>query len=171
MQTKARTAKAVPTQTQFVVINEQQVLVNKEVQKAYNLIVDAATEQLRKFDLAKYRTYATVDHIKNEYKSNMISEHLNYFWNITLSNSKDGRSFIFIDLGGEALERFGSGLTNIFLRKAYEITQSHDNTGGIEYALRVNFKEADQHHNFFYRRVAEGENNYVSIATVDKLES
>ena len=101
----------------------------------------------------------------------MISEHLNYFWNITLSNSKDGRSFIFIDLGAEALQRFGSGLTNQFLRKAYEITQSHDNTGGIEYALRVNFQEADQLHNFFYRRVAEGENNYVSIATVDKLES
>ncbi|RZK27259.1 MAG: hypothetical protein EOO43_00110 [Flavobacterium sp.] len=171
MQARTNTAKAALPQTQFVVINEQQVLVNIEVQKAYNLIVDAATEQLRKFDLAKYRTYATVDHLKNEYKSNMISEHLNYFWNITLSNSKDGRSFIFIDLGQEALQRFGSGLTNQFLRKAYEITQSHDNTGGIEYALRVNFQEADQLHNFFYRRVAEGENNYVSIATVDKLES
>ncbi|RZK23606.1 MAG: hypothetical protein EOO43_08285 [Flavobacterium sp.] len=171
MKAQARTQKTAQPQTQFVVINEQQVLVNSEVQKAYNLIVDAAIEQLRKFDLVKYRTYATVDHLKNEYKSNMISEHLNYFWNITLSNSKEGKSYIFIDLGGEALERFGNGLTNHFLRKAYEITESNDNTVGIEYALRINFKEADQHHNFFYRRVAEGENNYVSIATVDKLES
>ena len=60
MQARTKTAKAAQPQTQFVVINEQQVLVNTEVQKAYNLIVDAATEQLRKFDLAKYRTYATV---------------------------------------------------------------------------------------------------------------
>lgn len=171
MKAQARTQKAVKPQTQFVVINEQQVLTNKEVLKAYNLIVDCATELLRRFDLPKYRTYATIDHVKNEYKSNMIVEHLNYFWNITLSNNKDGKSYIFIDLGSEALNKFGSGLTNIFLRRAYEVTQSNDNTGGIEYAMRVNFQEADQLHNFYYRRVAEGENNYVSISTVDKVES
>lgn len=95
MKAQTRTQKASQPKTQFVVINEQQVLVNQEVQKAYNLIVDAATEQLRKFDLAKYRTYATVDHVKNEYKSNMISEHLNYFWTLPYQTARtEGHSYL-----------------------------------------------------------------------------
>lgn len=81
---------------------------------------------------------------------------------------KDGKLYIFIDLGEEALQKFGSILTNNLLRECYHLTQSNDNTNGIEYSLRVNFLPAEQLMNFYYRRIVEGETGYVSIGTVEK---
>ncbi|WP_316808086.1 hypothetical protein [Pedobacter agri] len=166
MKTQAR-AKA--PKTQYVAITEDVQQVNKEVEKAYTLMVDAATNLLKRFDIAKFRTFALMDHTKNEQNTNLVKEFICYHWNITLSMSpKDGKFYIFIDLGHEAIEKFGSMLTNNLLRECYQLTQSNDNTIGIEYALRVNYLPADQLHNFYYRRIVEGETGYVSIGTVEK---
>ena len=100
----------------------------------------------------------------------MIGEYLNCFWNIKLSNNKDRRASIFMDLGAEAIQKFGLNLTRQLLRRAYEIMHSHDNTQGVDYALRVNFQQSDYLHNCFYRKIAEEETNYVSIDTVEKPE-
>ena len=100
----------------------------------------------------------------------MIGKYLNCFWNIKLSNNKYRRAFVFMDIGAEALQKFGLNLTNQLLRQAYEITHSHDNTQGVEYALRVNFQLSNQMQNIYYRHVAFGETNYVSIGTVEKLQ-
>ncbi len=155
--------------TNFVMVNSELLNTNKEVEKAYTLIVSKAKELMSKFDYNKFRMFAEMQHTKNEQNTNLIHEHLSYHWNITLSISpKDGRSFIFIDLGKESIEKFGSGLTNQLLRYSYEITHSHENTNQIEYSLRVNFQPADQLHNFYYRRIAEGETTYVSIDSVEK---
>ncbi|MGM9478838.1 hypothetical protein ACS5PU_20610 [Pedobacter sp. GSP4] len=157
------------SKTQFVPITTDIQLTNNEVEKAYTLMVDKATELLKRFDVAKFRTFALMDHTKNEQNANLVKEFLCYHWNITLSMSpKDARYFIFIYLGQEALEKFGSILTNNLLRECYQLTQSNDNTGGIEYALRVNYLPADSLHNFYYRRIVEGETGYVSIGTVEK---
>ncbi|WP_231465321.1 hypothetical protein [Pedobacter sp. Leaf132] len=168
---KAQTRVKAQTRTQFVAVTADVQTVNKEVEKAYTLIVDKAIELLKRFEVTKFRTYAMMEHTKNEQNTNLVKEYLSYFHNVTLSMSpKDGRFYIFLDCGLEALEKFGSSLTNQLLREAYSITQSNDNTTGIEYALRVNFLPAEQQHNFFYRRIAEGETDYVSINTVEKQE-
>lgn len=164
---KTQTRKK-PT-TQYVAITSEIQLTNLEVEKAYTSIVSKASQLLKKFDLPKFRTYCEMEHTKNELNANLVKEFLSYHWNVTLSmNPKDGKLYIFIDLGGEALEKFGNGLTNALLREAYQLTQSHDNTQGIEYALRVNFNPSEQLHNFYYRRIVEGETDYVSIVTVDR---
>ena len=169
---KTQTKRKTQTKTQFVAITNDVQLTNQEVEKAYTLMVQKATSLLTKFDVNKFRTYCEIGHTKNEQNTNLVKEFLCYFFNITLSMSpKDGKFYIFIDLGQEALEKFGSNLTNQLLRYCYEVTQSNDNTSGIEYAIRINFLPAEQLHNFFYRRIAEGETDYVSIFVVEQQPS
>lgn len=166
---KTQTKTKTQSKTQFVPITTDIQLTNNAVEKAYTLMVEKAINLLRRFDVAKFRTYALMDHTKNEQNTNLVKEYLSYFHNITLSMSpKDGKLYIFVDLGQEALEKFGSILTNNLLRECYCLTHSNDNTTGIEYALRVNFLPADQLHNFYYRRIVEGETGYVSIGVVEK---
>ena len=166
---KTQTKAKAQSKTQFVAITTDIQLTNGEVEKAYTLMVEKATELLKRFDVAKFRTFAMMDHTKNEQNTNLVKEFLCYHWNITLSMSpKDGRFYIFVDLGSEAIEKFGSVLTNNLLRESYWLTQSTDNTSGIEYALRVNYSPSDQLHNFYYRRIVEGETGYVSIGSVEK---
>lgn len=155
--------------TNYVLVDDELLKTNIEVEKAYTLIVGKAIDLLCHFELNKFRTYCEIEHTKNEQNTNLIKEHLSFHWNITLSLSpKNGKSYMFIDLGLESLQKFGSNLTNQLLRYAYQVTESHDNTKGIEYALRITFLPADQLHNFFYRRVAEGETEYVSLQTIEK---
>lgn len=166
---KTQTKAKAQSKTQFVPITTDIQLTNNEVEKAYTLMVEKATNLLQRFDVAKFRTYVLMDHTKNEQNTNLVKEFLSYFHNITLSMSpKDGKYYIFIDLGGEALEKFGNNLYNILLRECYQLTHSNDNTPGIEYSLRVNFVPAENLQNFFYRRIAEGETGYVSLFTVDR---
>ena len=166
---KTQTKAKAQSKTQYVAITTDVQQVNQQVEKAYTLMVDAAKELLKRFDVAKFRTYALMDHNKNEQNANLVKEFICYHWNITLSLSpKNGAFYIFIDLGEEALQKFGSTLTNNLLRECYQLTQSNDNTVGIEYALRVNYLPAESLHNFYYRRVVEGETGYVSIGTVEK---
>ncbi|QPH37897.1 hypothetical protein [Pedobacter endophyticus] len=166
---KTQTKAKAQSKTQYVAITTDVQQVNQQVEKAYTLMVEAATELLKRFDVAKFRTYALMDHTKNEQNTNLVKEYLSYFHNITLSMSpKDGRFYIFIDLGEEALQKFGSTLTNNLLRECYRLTQSNDNTTGIEYSLRVNYLAGESLHNFYYRRIVEGETGYVSILTVEK---
>lgn len=164
-----QTRKQQQQKTNYVLVDDELLKTNIEVEKAYTLIVGKAIELMDKFELNKFRMYAEIDHTLNEHNTNLVKEHLSFHFNITLSISpKDGRSFMFIDLGLESLTKFGSSLTNQLLRYAYQVTESHDNTAGIEYALRVTFLPADQLHNFFYRRIAEGETSYVSLHTIEK---
>lgn len=166
---KTQTKAKASTKTQYVAITTDVQTVNKEVERAYTLMVDKAIELLKRFDVAKFRTYALMDHTKNEQNTNLVREFLCYFNNITLSMSpKNGMFYIFIDLGLEALEKFGSQLTNSLLRECYNLTHSNDSTNGIEYALRVNFIPAESLHNFYYRRIVEGETGYVSIGIVER---
>jgi hypothetical protein len=166
----ATTTKRQTTQKpkmQFVLIDAPMQANNAEVLKAYTKITETASELLKRFDVVKYRTYCMIDHTKNETNANLVSEFLCHFWNITLSNSKEGKSYIFLSIDEDCITKFGNGLTNMLLRDAYRLTQSQDNTIGIEYALRVDFNIGDVR-SYFYRRIVDGETDYVSIVTVDK---
>lgn len=166
MKTQTR-AKQQP-KTQFVIVSEEQQINNREVEKAYTKIVAKATELIRKFEMAKYRTWIDIDHLKEEQNVHLVREFVSFHWNVTLSMNKDGRYYIFFDIDQEGISKFGSGLTNYLLREAYAVTQSNDNTDGIQYSLRVNFASIDVH-NFYYRRLADGETTTLSITTEERV--
>ena len=166
---KTATRRQAPSaKMKFVMVTNELQLNNQEVQKAYDYITKTATELLRKFDIPKYRTWVDVNHALDPQNSTMVREYICHFWNITLSNNKDGRSYIFIDLDSDSLARLGNNLTNTLLRNAFRITQSEENTEGIEYALRVNYTPSNIQ-NFFYRRVVEGDTEICTVVTEDKL--
>lgn len=168
MAIQARKQQNQKAKTQFVLIDAALQANNAEVLKAFNKITASATALLTKWDNFKYRTHVIVDHAKLETNGNLIMEYVCYFFNITLSNSKEGKSYIFISLDEDSIERFGNTMMNMLLREAYRITNSEDNTAGIEYALKVQFMPADIH-NFFYKRIVEGEQEGIVIMTEDKI--
>lgn len=153
--------------TKLVLINAELQQNNDAVEKAYTAITKEASELLRKFELAKYRTHLSIEHCKDQQNTNLVREFISYFWNITISNSKEGKSYIFISIDENGLQKFGSGLTNLLLRSAFKITETVDESQDILYALRVNYMPMDIH-NFFYRRIVEGETDLVSIFTVEQ---
>lgn len=155
------------TKTKFVVIDAELQQTNEIVEQAYNAITKEAIDLLKRFELTKYRTHLTVEHLKDPQNTNLVREFISFFWNITLSTSKEGKNYIFISIDSDGLTKFGSGLTNILLRQAFKITQANDETQNIEYSLRVNYMPMDVH-NFFYRRIVEGETDIVSIFTEEQ---
>jgi hypothetical protein len=163
---KAKTQTA--PKTKFVLIDAQLQQNNYEVENAYSMITKSAIELLRRFEVAKYRSWINVEHCKNTKQQNtqLVREWVSFFWNITLSNSKEGKAYIFISIDETAIEKFGNGLTNLLLRKAFHLTQSAVDGLNIEYALRVNYMPMDVH-NFFYKRLVDGETDIVSIYTED----
>lgn len=168
MVTKTKKASKAPQQkTNYVMVTPELQQNNDAVMKAYTKIVQKATELLKKFELSKYRTYVEVDHTKNPQNAQYVAEFVCHFWNITLSNSKEGKSYIFINWDGTFIEKFGSNLTNQLLREAYRVTNSEDGTLGIEYALRVQFTDYDVH-NYFYRLTFEGETDIISIGCAER---
>jgi hypothetical protein len=168
MVTKTKKASKAPQQkTNYVMVTPELQQNNDAVLKAYTKIVQKAIELLKKFELNKYRTYVEVDHTKNPQNVQYVSEFVCHFWNITLSNSKEGKSYIFINYDASHIEKFGSNLTNQLLREAYRVTNSEDGTVGIEYALRVQFTDYDIH-NYFYRLTFEGETDTVSLSCVER---
>jgi len=167
MKTATTKSQARQPKTQFVILTTELQANNQEVQKAFDAITKTATELLRRFDLPKYRTWVNVDHTKDPQNTSIIQEYICHFWNITLSNSKEGKSYIFIDIDSESVNRLGSGLTNLLLRNAFRFTESE--AGGISYALRVNYQTSNIQ-NFFYRRVVEGDTDTATVITEEKLE-
>lgn len=162
--------KTTVQKTNFVIVTPELQQNNEAVLKAYTKIVQKATELLTKFEMRKYRTYVEVDHTKDPQNANYVAEFVCHFWNVTLSNSKEGKSYIFISWDGDYLEKFGSNLTNQLLREAYKVTNSEDGTIGTEYALRVQFKDYDVH-NYFFRLTFEGETDTISIRCVERPDA
>ncbi|RZK99050.1 MAG: hypothetical protein EOO89_31510 [Pedobacter sp.] len=168
MVTKTKKASKAPQQkTNYVMLTPELQQNNDAVMKAYTQIVQKATELLKKFELSKYRTYVEVDHTKNPQNVSYVSEFVCHFWNVTLSNGKDGRSYIFINYDGDHIEKFSSNLTSQLLREAYKVTNSEDGTIGIEYALKVMLVDYDVH-NYFFRLTFEGETDTISIRCVER---
>ncbi|RZK22009.1 MAG: hypothetical protein EOO43_10150 [Flavobacterium sp.] len=169
MKTKTTTPTKSKTTTNYVMVTPELQLNNELVVKAYTKIVEVAIELLRKFEMQKYRTYIQIEHTLNPQNVNLIKEFVCHFYNITLSNAKDGRSFIFVEMDQNYINKFGGNLINRLLREAYKVTQSNDNTDGIEYCLKPQFVPTDVQ-NYFYRMTFNGETDIVSILIADRLE-
>ena len=156
--------------TQFVMVTPDVEVINQEVQKAYQKIIEAAQQLLKRFEMTKYRTYVLVENTKDPENTNYINEFICQFWSINLINGRDGRYYIYINYDGNSIEKFGSNLTNLLLREAYRATNSEDGTIGCEYALKVMFVDHDVR-SYYYRLCFEGDTKTATIAVVERPEA
>lgn len=149
--------KATSVNEQFT--EEQQK--NNEVLNVFNLITEAARGVVSNFETRKYRTSVLINHLPNNNNS-LVQEFISYFFNVTLTRNKNSLLVIFIGFDSEAITRFGSAIHNIFLRQVMKLTMKDETTVDIESCIRVDANAKDIR-GFFYRRLAEGENDNVTF--------
>lgn len=143
---------------------------NKEVDKAYKLIIESTKSLLTSFESKKYRTVIQVDHSRSGRETTLISEFICFFWNLTLSTNKGGYRMIYFSYDEDALAKFGPRLYNRVLRHIFKHTMFETTKLNIEDSVRINNQGADIQ-NFFINRLANGENNFISIEVEEKAET
>ena len=147
----------VKTQDPEIKLKQNLELRNKEVEKAYFQILQATKPLLNAFDGKKYRTCVLVNHAKSERETNLISEFICHFWNLTLTRNKAGYVMLYMAYDQESITKFGARLYNRVLRQVFK----HTMKSSIEDCVRVNNPGNIQQ--FFLNRLANGENDFVSI--------
>lgn len=143
-------------------------LKNEEINYAFNQITNDGLQMLTPFEANKYRAVVTIDHAGNERYPNLIKESISYFWNLTLSKSKSGALLIYYTYDNEAISKFGTVIFNRMLRSIFKHTSSERNDINIEDCVRVNTDTKDVH-NFFYKRMIEGETENVKLRALDHV--
>lgn len=139
---------------------------NKEVTKAYAKIVAEARKLVAPFENQKYRTTIEIDHTKSGKDTNLISEFVCFFFNITLTNNRHDHRMLYGSFDEEAIAKFGSRLQNRFYRVLFKHTMFENTKYNIEDCIRVNDPAKVQ--SFFVNRLANGESNWVSISVEEK---
>lgn len=139
---------------------------NKEVAKAYAKIVAEARKLVTPFENQKYRTTIDIDHTKSGKETNLISEFMCFFFNITLTNNRADHNMIYGTFDEEAIAKFGSRLQNRFYRQLFKHTMFENTKLNIEDCIRVNDPAKVQ--NFFVNRLANGESDWVAISIEEK---
>ena len=152
---KAR--KATTVDQQFTA--EQQM--NNEVLQLFTHITEAARAVVSNFETRKYRTSVLVNHLPNN-SNNLVQEYLSYFFNVTLTRNRNSLLLIYIGFDSEAVSRFGTMIHNQFIRQVMKLTMKEVTAVEIESCIRVDANTKDIR-GFFYRRLAEGENDNVTF--------
>lgn len=134
---------------------------NSEVLNVFNLITESARAVVSNFETRKYRTSVLVNHLPNNNNS-LVQEFISYFFNITLTRNKNSLLVIYIGFDSEAITRFGTMIHNQFLRQVMKSTMKEATLVDIESCIRVDANAKDIR-GFFYRRLAEGENDNVTF--------
>ncbi|HEY0667633.1 MAG TPA: hypothetical protein VGD22_05625 [Sphingobacteriaceae bacterium] len=150
------------TQNDTLFRTEELKVRNKEVTKCFDKVVEASKLLLKPFNEGKYRTTILVDHANSGQDTNLISEFLTCFFNITLTKNKMGYVMIYIKYDNENLERFGARLYNRVLRQLFKHTMS----SYAQDAVRVN--NPSRVEPFFLNRLGYGVKPHVKISTVEK---
>jgi hypothetical protein len=135
---------------------------NREVEKSFNQIIQATKPLLNAFDGKKYRTCITVNHAESGRETNLISEFLSHFFNLTLTRNTAGYVMLYVTYDADSITRFGARLYNRVLRQVFK----HTMKTSIEDCVRVNNPGNVQ--GFFLNRLANGENDFVSIEVVEQ---
>jgi hypothetical protein len=156
-----KTKKATTVDNQLTADQQQ----NNEVLRVFNLITQSARAVVSSFDTKKYRTSVLINHLQNS-TNRLVTEYLSYFFNVTLTRNKNSLLVIYIGFDTESVTRFGSMLHNMFLREVMKLTMQDNTSVNIESCIRVDANTKDVRY-FFYKRITEGENEYVTI-TVDE---
>ena len=153
--------KPPPTKSKISRINQ-----DENIKKAYFIIVEKAINLLNTFENPEQGTYCQMDHSKNELNSNMIKEFLCYFWNITLQVAPHKKERqILIDIGEEGIRKFGNKLTTSLIRKIFSMNASKTLITGTENTLVINYQPLPILE-YYYRVIAQGETEYISISSV-----
>lgn len=139
---------------------------NKEVEWAYQQIIDAMKPLLSPFDGRKYRTFIQVDHTKSGKETKLISEFICFFWNLTLTQNIAGYRMIYFSYDEESIARFGARTYNRVLRQVFKHTMFENTKLNIEDCIRVNNPTKVQ--SFFINRLANGENDFITIEVVEQ---
>lgn len=134
---------------------------NAEVAKAYTLITQASKALLTTFEHAKYRTIIEVDHSQSGRDGNLLKEWMTFFFNITLTKNRAGYSMIYFTFSEDAIAKFGARLYTRALRVLFKHTMFDKGKISIEDSIRVN--NPGQVESYFVNRLANGENNFISI--------
>jgi len=138
---------------------EQQM--NSEVIRVFSLITESARAVVSNFETRKYRTSVLVNHLPNNNNS-LVQEYISYFFNITLTRNRNSILLIYIGFDSEAVLRFGTFIHNQFMRQVIRLSMKEETAVDIESCIRIDANTKDIR-GFFYRRLAEGENDTVTF--------
>lgn len=138
---------------------EQQM--NSEVIRVFSLITESARAVVSNFETRKYRTSVLVNHLPNNNNS-LVQEYISYFFNITLTRNRNSILLIYIGFDSEAVLRFGTFIHNQFMRQVIRLSMKDETAVDIESCIRIDANTKDIR-GFFYRRLAEGENDNVTF--------
>ncbi|MBB5437941.1 hypothetical protein HDC92_001615 [Pedobacter sp. AK017] len=149
--------KATTVDQQFTAEQQQ----NNAVLSVFTQLTEAARAVVSNFETRKYRTSVLVNHLPNP-NNNLVQEYISYFFNITLTRNRNSLLLIYIGFDSEAVSRFGTMIHNQFIRQVMKLTMKEQTTVDIESCIRVDANTKDIR-GFFYRRLAEGENDNVAF--------
>ena len=95
---------------------------NKEVERAYNKIIQGAKSLLLPFTNVKYRTIIEINHSESSKETNLMKEFICSFFNITLTKNRADYNMIYFTYEDSAIEKFGARLYNRALRELFKNT-------------------------------------------------
>ncbi|WP_423149728.1 hypothetical protein [Rubrolithibacter danxiaensis] len=157
----------VKTQDEEVQLAQNLKARNKEVEKSYHQITQAVKPLLTVFESKKYRTCIEVNHAKSGKDTNLDQEFICFFWNLTLATNKAGYKMLYFTYDEDALAKFGARMYNKALRQLYKHTMFEATKLNIEDSVRLNNPANVQ--SFFINRLANGENDFISISIEEKV--
>jgi hypothetical protein len=151
----------VKTNDDTVQLAQNLELRNNEVEKAFILITQASRQLLTSFEHQKYRTVIIVDHSQSGREGNLLKEFMTFFFNITLTRNRANYSMVYLTFSEDAIAKFGARLYTRALRVLFKHTMFDKGKISIEDCVRVN--NPGQVEGYFINRLANGENNFISI--------
>jgi hypothetical protein len=167
---KKQTTMTVIAPSEEIELAQNLEIRNEYVEKAYQNIVRGCKELLTAFEALRYRTSASIDHTKSGKETNLVSEWICPFWNITLTRNRHNYTMIYVSYDEDALTRFGDKLFNRMLRVVMKCTNYEAFDFNIENSIRIDHQATDIQP-FFISRVLNGEKEHVSITAEDKVPS
>ena len=153
-------------------VNKVPTLLTEEEQKRETLkaifekAVQLAGEFLKPFDTEKYRTTVLLNHEKLKTNETLISEFLCFHFNITFGRNKNGYHLIYFNYDEEAISKFGTRVFNQMVRTLITISAKEVTDVNVEERIRFATEPSDVH-NFLWKRLIDGEKQYIVISTVE----
>lgn len=137
------------------------------LENIFKQAVALAGEFLKPFDTEKYRTTVLLNHEKLKTNETLISEFLCFHFNITFGRNKNGYHLIYFNYDEEAISKFGTRVFNQMIRTLITISAKELTEINVEERIRFATEPSDVH-NFLWKRLIDGEKQYISISTVER---
>ncbi len=153
------------TQDNTATANPELEARNQAVEAAYYQIIKNTSQLLQPFESVKYRKLININHAESGKNSNLISECITFFWNITLVRNKQNYVMLYFTPDQESITKFGQRLANRAVRQVFKCTAQEKNKPLIEDCVRLNNPGKVQ--DFFLSRLANGDNLFTTISEID----